>query len=55
MTYPRGEYPPQCFLTHPGIPKESKLTMQAELHLLIVHILRKYPSLSYFQVSPGLA
>ncbi|ORX39039.1 hypothetical protein BD324DRAFT_618319 [Kockovaella imperatae] len=40
----------RSFVTYPrGIPKESKLTMQAELHDLIIHVIRKYPSLSYFQ------
>jgi len=35
-----------------GIPQESKVEMKADLHDLIVSVLRKYPGLSYFQVSP---
>jgi hypothetical protein len=35
-----------------GIPQESKMEMKADLHDLIVSVLRKYPGLSYFQVSP---
>jgi len=35
-----------------GIPTESKTEMKADLHDLIVSVLRKYPGLSYFQVSP---
>lgn len=34
-----------------GIPKEAKTAMKADLHDLIVSVLRKYPGLSYFQVS----
>lgn len=34
----------------PGLPPGSKLEMQADLQSLIVHVLRLYPSLSYFQV-----
>jgi len=34
-----------------GLPAEEKLEMQADLQDLIVGVLRKYPNLSYFQVS----
>ena len=34
-----------------GRPAEGKLRMQADLQDLIVGVLRKYPKLSYFQVS----
>lgn len=36
-----------------GIPSESKMQMKADLHDLIVSVLRKFPGLSYFQVSRG--
>ena len=35
-----------------AVPTESKTEMKADLHDLIVSVLRKYPGLSYFQVSP---
>ena len=34
-----------------GIRENSKLVLQAELHQLIIETLRRYPQLSYFQVS----
>jgi hypothetical protein len=34
-----------------GLPKEDKAEMQADLQDLIMGVLRKYPALSYFQVS----
>jgi hypothetical protein len=34
-----------------GLPKEDKAEMQADLQDLITGVLRKYPALSYFQVS----
>ena len=41
----------RSFVTYPaGIPPEDKDEMQADLQDLIVGILRKYPTLNYFQV-----
>ncbi|KAK4685286.1 TBC1 domain family member 20, partial [Tremellales sp. Uapishka_1] len=40
----------RSFVTYPvGLPPANKLAMQADLQDLIVGVLRKYPSLSYFQ------
>jgi len=38
-----------------GLPPEGKLEMQADLQDLIVGVLRKYPTLSYFQVRSHLS
>lgn len=53
VVYPKGElhsascqHLDSCIDLHP----QTKLSMQADLQALIVHILRLYPTLSYFQV-----
>jgi hypothetical protein len=49
VTYPLGERAARGN-ADVGIRPEHKLAMQADLHELIVGVLRRYPGLSYFQV-----
>ena len=55
VSYPRGElfYPYSEEVLMTGIPPEAKTEMKADLHDLIIGVLRQFPTLSYFQVSPS--
>lgn len=54
VTYPKGPSVgsvPCSHAHHTGLHLATKKTMQDDLQSLIVHVLRLYPTLSYFQVS----
>lgn len=55
VSYPRGKLLYHCSedVLIVGIPPEAKTEMKADLHDLIIGVLRQYPTLSYFQVSPS--